>query len=83
MPITTTASINEIKIASMILTDLTTLINRVNSIKLLNLLLRDRGPYHIETSPLICRASLWVGFYMISTSVMRELNLIKHQIQQD
>ena len=33
----------------------------------------DRGPYHIETSPLICKANQWTGFYMIRTSVMKEL----------
>ena len=31
----------------------------------------DRGPYHIETSPLICSANQWAGFYMIGTSVMK------------
>ena len=31
------------------------------------------GPYDIETSPLICRAYQWPGFYMIGTSVMKEL----------
>ena len=31
-------------------------------------------PYHIETSPLICSASQWTGFYMIGISVMKELN---------
>ena len=30
-------------------------------------LFHDRGPYHIETSPLICRANQWTGFYMIGT----------------
>ena len=30
----------------------------------------EGGPYHIETSPLICS-----GFYMIGTSVMEELNI--------
>ena len=30
-------------------------------------------PYHIETSPLIYRANQWTGFYMIGTSVMKEL----------
>ena len=35
----------------------------------------DRGPCHIETSPLICRANQWTGFYMIRTSVMKELML--------
>ena len=32
------------------------------------------GPYHIETSPLICRANQWTGFYMRGTSVMKELS---------
>ena len=36
----------------------------------------DRGPYRIETSPLICRADQWTGFYMIGISVMKELNLV-------
>ena len=31
-------------------------------------------PYHIETSPLICRANKWTGFYMIGTSVTKDLN---------
>ena len=26
--------------------------------------------YHIETSPLICRANQWTSFYMIGTSVI-------------
>ena len=30
-----------------------------------------RGPYHIETSPLICRANRWIGFYLIETSGMK------------
>ena len=29
--------------------------------------------YHIETSPLICSANQWTGFYMISASVMKGL----------
>ena len=29
----------------------------------------------METSPLICRADQWNGFYMIGTSVMKELKL--------
>ena len=37
------------------------------------LLSHDVGSYHIETSPLICRANQWPGFYMIGTSVMKEL----------
>ena len=36
-------------------------------------LFHDGGPYHIETIPLICRANQWNGFYMIGTSVMKEL----------
>ena len=31
------------------------------------------GPYHIETSPLICSANQWAGFYMIGTSVVQGL----------
>ena len=36
-------------------------------------------PYHIETSPMICRANQRIGFYMIGASVMKELkqNFIK------
>ena len=36
-------------------------------------ILHDGGPYHIETSPLLCRANQWTGFSMIGTSVMKEL----------
>ena len=35
----------------------------------------NRGRYHIETSPLICSANQWTGFYMISTSVMKGLKI--------
>ena len=31
------------------------------------------GRYHIETSPFICRANQWTGFYMITASFMKEL----------
>ena len=31
------------------------------------------GPYHIEISPLICRINQWAGFYMVGTSVMKDL----------
>ena len=31
------------------------------------------GPCHIEISPLICAANQWTKFYMIGTSVMKEL----------
>ena len=34
-------------------------------------LFHDGGPYHIETSPLICRANHWTGFYMRRTSIMK------------
>ena len=37
--------------------------------------LTSRGPHYIKTSPLICRANQWIGFYMIGTSVMKELNM--------
>ena len=35
-------------------------------------LTRDRGPYHRETSPLICSANQWNGFYKIGSSVLKE-----------
>ena len=35
----------------------------------------DGGPYHIETSQLICSANQWTGFYMTGTSVTKELIL--------
>ena len=34
----------------------------------------DGGPYHIETSSLICYANQCSGFYMTGNSVMKELN---------
>ena len=36
-------------------------------------LFHEGGPYHIETSPLICRANQWTGFYIIGTSVLKQL----------
>ena len=36
-------------------------------------LFHEEGHFHIGTSPLICRANQWTGFYMIQTSVMKEL----------
>ena len=36
-------------------------------------LFHEGGPYHIDTSPLICRPSQWTGFYMIGSSAMKEL----------
>ena len=32
----------------------------------------EGGPYHVEASPLICRASQWTDFYMIRASFMKE-----------
>ena len=37
-------------------------------------LFHDGGRYHRETSPLICSANQWNGFYMITASVMKEIN---------
>ena len=34
-----------------------------------NLQHSDGGPYHIETSPLICSANRWSGFYMVGDTV--------------
>ena len=34
----------------------------------------DGGPYHMETSQLICVASQPAGFYMIGTSAMKNLS---------
>ena len=39
---------------------------------------QDGGRYHIETSPLICRANQWTGFYMITASALKGL---KHKIE--
>ena len=33
----------------------------------------DEGPYHTETSPLICSANQWTGLYMTWTSTMKRL----------
>ena len=38
-------------------------------------LFHDGDRYHIETSPLICSANQWTGFFMIMASVMKELNM--------
>ena len=37
----------------------------------------DGGPYCVETSPLICIANQWTCFYMIGTTVMKELKVIQ------
>ena len=36
----------------------------------------DGGRYHIEISPFICSANQWTGFYRITASVMKGLNVI-------
>ena len=45
-----------------------------SKVMLLLSLSHDRGPYHVETRSLISRTNQWTGFYMISISVMKELN---------
>ena len=40
------------------------------------------APYPIETSPLICRATQWTGFYMIKTAVMKELTSFSVEINK-
>ena len=44
------------------------------------LTLYNGGPYYIETSPLICAATQWNGFYMIETSFMKELTCCRPEI---
>ena len=46
--------------------------NRHDFIKFLKFC-HDGGRYHIETSPVICSANQWTGFYMITGSVMKDL----------
>ena len=38
-------------------------------------LFHDGGPYPMETSPLICYENQWTDFYMIGTSILKELKL--------
>ena len=40
---------------------------------LITWLFHDGGRRHIETSPLICSANQWTGFYMTTASVMKDL----------
>ena len=42
---------------------------------------RDGGRYHIETSPLVCRANQWTGFYMITASVLQGLRKCSENLQ--
>ena len=44
-----------------------------NQLLLQNELFHDGCPYHVETSPLICKANQRTGSYMTGTSVMKEL----------
>ena len=46
-------------------------------------LFHDGGPYHVETSPLIRSANLWTGFFMIGTSVIKELSKDAIRINQN
>ena len=38
-------------------------------------LFHDGGPCHVETCLLICSANQWTGFYMIGTSITKELSV--------
>ena len=46
------------------------------------LTLSRRRHYHIETSPLICSANQWTGFYMITASVLKGLRIFSFLPQQ-
>ena len=48
-------------------------------LSVLILTFHDGGRYHIETSPLICRAYQWTGFYMLTAFVMKGLKYL-HKI---
>ena len=50
--------------------------------KYLSSLFYDGGPYHIETSLLICRANMSIGFYMILTSVMKDSKCFNYVFSQ-
>ena len=47
------------------------LVFKGNQIRVINSFMT--GPYHIEPNPLTCSANQWTRFYMIGTSVMKEL----------
>ena len=51
-------------------------LNIFNFVLLGHKLFHDGDPYHKETSSLIFRANQWTGFYMIATSVIKELNVL-------
>ena len=44
----------------------------IRKLRLNSFMTGDR--YHIETSPFICSVDQWTGFYMITASVLKELN---------
>ena len=48
----------------------------LNSLTFIYALFHDRDPFHIETGPLISSANQWTGFYMIGTSVLKELKYL-------
>ena len=45
------------------------------------ILTHEGGPYHTETSPLICRGNQWTSFYKIGISFMKDLNHSFHQLR--
>ena len=57
-------------------------VGRLRISKLINLscwkflsIFHDGSSYHIETSPLVCCANQWTGFYMIGTPIKKEIIL--------
>ena len=50
--------------------------NTPQIIKLLMIIFRDGGPYQIETSPLIYYANQSTSFYIIGSSVIKELKKV-------
>ena len=74
------ACYSQLLIVLLLAPQLISSLQKVNLIKIclekLSQLIHDGGRYHIETSPLICRADQWTSFYMITTSVMKDLKEI-------
>ena len=50
--------------------------------KFLSQLFHDGGPYHTETSLLICRANQWIDFYVIVISAMKDLKCFNYVFSQ-
>ena len=44
-------------------------------------LFHDGQSYHIEASSMICRANQWADFYMIGTSVIKELSRVQYEVE--